>query len=238
MRSMIYLTASCAVCLAFSCLVTVDSAWAQGGNPPVNMAPAPQTPLGQPIYQTQQRVYPNTYGVFDLVRQATQYAETVRRDAISRQLQLKYGAATRSPIVASPYPRVGVYAPIGARATARAVNRAYRGGYPVLPLVSQYVFGGVLPDPSQPIGHTVTPTGPNGYVYDPLYSSDVAAARQPTLAPQPSLAIPRTETSGRTPQMVPVPTAPGNPAVESIPAPAAEPEAIPLPVPEGGPREF
>ena len=109
---------------------------------------------------------------------------------------------------------------------------AYRGGYPVLPLVSQYVFGGVPPDPSQPIGHSVTPTGPNGYVYEPVYSSDVEAARRPTLA------VPQTDTTGEHPGWFRCRRRTRNRLPSRFPRPAAQPEAIPLPVPEAGPREF
>jgi hypothetical protein len=91
------------------------------------------------------------------------------------------------------------------------------------PLVPGRVYGYPYVDRAeQPLGHKVIRTGPNGYVYRPVYPSDLVRKQAPTPAPEqpgPAQSVPE-------PILTP-------PALDG-----PNPEPIPAPPPESGPREF
>jgi hypothetical protein len=68
-------------------------------------------------------------------------------------------------------------------------------------------FDGAVP---QPWGHRVTPLGPNGYTYEPLYEP---------LLPLPAPAVPAIPPERPLPR-----AAPGRPPIEELPPPQASPE--------------
>lgn len=84
---------------------------------------------------------------------------------------------------------------------------AYPGGGKVVPVLPY--LNPSPPPVEQPVGHRKTWTGPNSYIYEPLYASDQPMEEEPIPAPSPE----------------PTPS-------ESIPTPPALPEAIPAPQPQ------
>ena len=194
--------------------------------------------------------FPKTYGPLDASRDAYQRAEKQRRAAIDRQLQSMEDTVWYSgvpgdngyrPSLESIYAYGGyVYGP--PRVFRRSERGAYRSPYrypyrypyypgPYVfepwPLVPGDIYGYPYVDRvEQPLGHKVIRTGPNSYIYRPVYASDLKPLESPI--PAPPQAQPRE----------PVPDA-GVPEVRQ-PAlvPPAVPEPIPAPPPEGGPREF
>jgi hypothetical protein len=211
---------------------------------------------------------PARYDSLDAGRDAYLRAEAQRREAIARQLAGNaYAPSHAFPL--GMYLRLGpVYAylpPAGRRAyaayappvvTAPPYGAPYSGyalrigPWPgVRAALSAYVDR--VP---QPLGHVVTPSGPNGYVYRPYYKEDLQP--QPPPGPPeaaivgPPPAQPRTVPPPPIPQPpaaqppLPQPPAVGPPqpapAAGMVPPPALPVaiEAVPAPRPENGPREF
>lgn len=170
----------------------------------------------------------HSFDALDAGRDAYQMAEAERRQATARQVQMVddmvwYSAAPSyrcplalefsyahprawrariGPVVVSAGPAV-----FGHHASLEALGSATVGpwgiyGYPHVERAAQ------------PLGHRVIVTGPNGYVYRPVYPWDL---KSPPPAPPP---------------VQPAPPAPAQPAE---PPP---PEPIPAPPAESGPREF
>ena len=201
------------------------------------------------------------YDSLDAGRDAYLRAEAQRREAIARQLAGNaYAPSHAYPL--GMYLRIGpVYAYLPS-AGARAY-RAYAS-----PIITSLPYGApsyatrigawpglrALLSPyadhvEQPLGHVVTPTGPNGYVYRPYYKEDLQrsaagltaeanppAAGVPANPPAPQVAAPQPPV----PQPpVPQPPAPAPAAANAPPAgqPAAA-ERVAAPQPESGPRMF
>lgn len=106
-------------------------------------------------------------------------------------------------------------------------GHAFPGGgevVPVLPYLSQNV-----PPVENPVGHRKTWTGPNSYVYEPIYASDPASReeRKRRADVHSELLAP-----GEVSAPIPRPAAPAPVPSETIPTPPALPEAIPTPSPE------
>ena len=149
-------------------------------------------PPGQPRFQKK-------YDALDAVRDAQQYAERKRRAAIDAQLRVirdvqEYSAALKASARRYPYGLDYRYAYPGRRAARRAWSYQRwhsRYGYPGVfepwPLVPGDIYGyPYTPRVEQPLGHKVIQTGPNSYIYRPVYESDLAQPkdnRQPTPAP-------------------------------------------------------
>ncbi len=143
-------------------------------------------PPGQPRF-------PKKYDAFDAIRDAQQYAERQRRAAIDAQLRVirnvqEYSAAVKASARRYPYGVDYRYAYPGRRAARRAWSyRGYPGVFEPWPLVPGDIYGyPYTPRVEQPLGHKVIETGPNSYIYRPVYESDLAQPkdnRQPTPAP-------------------------------------------------------
>ncbi len=137
--------------------------------------------------------FPKKYDALDAARDAQQYAERQRRAAINRQLEVirdvqEYSAAVRASAWRYPYSVDYRYAYPGRRAARRAWSRhGYPGVFEPWPLVPGDIYGyPYTPRVEQPLGHKVIETGPNSYIYRPVYESDLAKPkdnRQPTPAP-------------------------------------------------------
>jgi hypothetical protein len=222
---------------------------------PPPMAQSPLLPL----------LPPARYDSLDAGRDAYLRAEAQRREAIARQLAGNaYAPSHIYPL--GMYLRLGpvyAYLPPAGRWAYRAYapviitgppygapNYATRiGPWPGRPaLLSAYADR-----VQQPLGHVVTPTGPNGYVYRPYYKEDLQPkpplgppeAAVPWL-PAPQAAVPQPPVPQAAVPQPPVPQPPvpqpSPPApAAAIAPPAALPAAIemvPAPQPESGPREF
>ncbi len=177
------------------------------------------------------------YSPLDAADDSYQYAEQRRREAIARQVEMMEYA--RQPRVVVPVPYVDVTAlPVHPGAARRALRRAYSqslryphwpgygvvigaGPRPPLPYVGAMPY---YPPVRQPQGHERIWTGPNSYVYrpiypEPFYPAPTEAMRQPS-APW--------EQPGE-PQTQPTPAQPQTPT----PAPQIpEPPTAPLPGPQ------
>jgi hypothetical protein len=191
---------------------------------------------------------PAKYDALDAGRDAYLRAEAQRREAIARQLAGNaYAPSHIFPL--GMYLRLGpVYASM-----PPAGRRTYRTYAP--PIITPPPYGApnyatrvgpwlglrALLSPyaervEQPLGHVVTPTGPNGYVYRPYYKEDLQPKiplGPPEMAapwqPAPQAAVPQAA-----PQPPPAPAAAIAPPVA---LPAAM-EKVPAPQPESGPREL
>jgi hypothetical protein len=190
---------------------------------------------------------PNPDGAFsknlnslDAGREAYARAETRRREGIVRQLQsigemLWYSGVPgyfRDP------PSLGALYAYGSQRPLAARRLPGGGCYDVpqnpqanlfepWPLVPGDIYGyPYLDRVDQPRGHEIIATGPNGYVYRPIYGRDLPAPPPPAARP----ASPKPES----PQ--PIPPKPAEPAF--APPLVGGPEVIPAPPPTSGPREF
>ncbi len=206
-----------------------------------------QSPLPTPVP-------PAKYDSLDAGRDAYLRAEAQRREAIARQLAGNaYAPSHIFPL--DMYLRLGpVYAylpPAGRgayRAHAPAIITAPPYGAPYVTRIGPWpglraVLSPYADRVQQPLGHVVTPSGPNGYVYRPYYKEDLqpkpplgppeAAAAWPP-APQPPAA------QAPAPQPLVLPPLAAQPPVPQPPqpAPVAAIERVPAPQPESGPREF
>lgn len=172
------------------------------------------------------------YSPLDAANDSYQHAEQRRREAIARQVELVEYA--RQPRVAVPVPYVDVTAlPIHPGAARRTLRRAYSrslryphwsgygamigvGSRSPLPYVGAMPY---YPPVRQPQGHERIWTGPNSYIYKPIYPepfylAPTEATRQPSPPwersaepqSQPTFAQPKTPTP--TPQLPEPPTAP------------------------------
>jgi len=190
--------------------------------PPASGPPLPEARLPQ---------FPSTYSPLDAGWDAYERGEQQRRGAIDRQLQLHADLAWYYSLPGYwPYPPgletvySGTWGP-GLFGPRRAYRYRYpRYGYPTFepwPFVPGDIYGypyyGQVP---QPLGHKVIRTGPNGYIYRPVYESDLQPKEEPA--------------SGE-----PLAEGPG-PALSREPPSAREraPEPVPAPPPEDAPREF
>jgi hypothetical protein len=243
------------------CVVSSQAASAQQPAAP-EAIPVPPPMVQAPLLPL---LPPAKYDSLEAARDAYLRAEAQRREAIARQLAGNaYAPSHIFPL--GMYLRLGpVYAYLppagrwGYRAYAPPIVTAPPYGAPnyatrigVWPglraALSPYVDRA-----EQPLGHVVTPTGPNGYVYRPYYKEDLqpksplgppeAAVPWP---PAPQAAVPQAAApQAAVPQppvpQPPVPQPPAPPPVAAIAPPAALPAAIervPAPQPESGPREF
>lgn len=157
---------------------------------------------------------------------------------IDRQLQ-SIGQIAWQPGVPHYYwywhaPQPGaVYAAGGRRAAVRAWRQPYWYAYPPYPvfepwpLAAGVVYPYSFPYPfpyriGQPLGFKLIQTGPNSYIYRPVYESDLQPKQQPAVTPAQE--------------------APSQQTLEPVPAPGtssgAGPEEIPAPPAERGPQEF
>ena len=201
-----------AVAAVLLCSGIDNGAAAQDVSPGAQVVPAP--PAAEPIspYLPEQK-----YDLLQAGRDAYQTAEEERRRAIDRQLDVQeyarwFGTWTVPPVYAHPLPSVYAY-PL-----RRSVRRAYRGVYlgGVVPAITPWprVSVGVYGYPydrrvRQPIGHEKIWTGPNSYIYRPIYAE--RPAQVPAEVPTPATFEP--------PAVI---------AAEPVPAPPVEPS----------PREF
>jgi hypothetical protein len=227
--------------------------------PPEVQPPALPLPLPPPKYDS-----------LDAGRDAYLRAEAQRREAIARQL------AGNAYAPSHIFP-LGMYLRLGPVYTylPPAGRGAYRAYAP--PIVTSPPYGaanyatriGVWPGlraalsayadrVPQPLGHVVTPTGPNGYVYRPYYQEDLLP--KPPLGPREAAVLRPPAAQVTVPQNVaptppvpqppvpqpPVPQPPVPQPLAAAPAAAiAPPAALPAamekvsaPQPESGPREF
>ena len=207
---------------SFLCFTLRDSVGGEEQAPPGAKPPeASDRPLGEPQF-------PNTYGPLDASRDAYERAERERRKAIDRQLQLNEemvwystqpGYDRYPPSLATIY---GYGRGLrGRRAARRAVGPSYghgHYGYPSYaypsyaypqhaqwgvfepwPFVPGDVYGyPYLDRVEQPLGHKVIRTGPNSYIYRPVYESDLKK-ESPTPAP------PQIEPAEAVPEPIPTP---------------------------------
>jgi hypothetical protein len=206
---------------------------ATGQEPPAAKGNATQPPaveLAEPDF-------PSTYSPLDAGQDAYRMGEKERREGIARQLDLNHSMTWYSGVPGYRYPPSleSIYAypnPYAYPLTWRAVRRGAVAAYRTYPYAYRYypyphvfepwprVPGDIYGYPyvdrvEQPLGHKVIVTGPNSYVYRPVYPWDV----KPKQAPRPPSAASPT---------LPPPPSPNDPAAEPVPAPPAE----------GGPREF
>ncbi len=177
--------------------------------------------------------YPAQYDRLDAAWDSHQYAETRRRTAIDRQLEMNEAMVRRAEAAARAgavwgygpayppgwdYYLYGVYDRRASRAYRRHLRRSWRTPPPGF---NGHVWVGVHPwfelqygpyvdRVPQPRGHVKIYTGPNGYIYRPLYGPPAPAP--PT--PEPTPALP-------------------DPAQAAPQSPAPEGEIIPAPMPEG-----
>lgn len=191
-------------------------------------------PEGRPVPQGIPADRPSRiYSPLDAAADSHRLAEERRREAIDRQLEVIDRIRQQHALAAAGY--VDVTALPGYRAAARrALRRGYLPpipapwpghGVPVRPgTLPPGPYGGALryyPQVQQPIGHERIWTGPNSYIYRPLYPEPSQPGRQPTPAkPRPA--------ERPSPSDVPPPPQPDD--VPEIP----EPPVVPLP----GPREL
>ena len=227
-RGMILACLTSAVLLTAVSLASAENAASTG--PELITPPAGQPTEGKPSA---------TYDSLDAGRDAYQRAEAERRGAIQRQIESnRQVPGTADPLGYYPLRGIGpVYAVPLLRPARRAVwaYRNWESQYPysvyrppLLPLTPLPVDPrGALPGylgtyPSgdrvqQPLGHVVTPTGPNGYIYRPYYGSERgnqgAAPPANPPPPQPPEVNPPTDRSNLNPVPEPIPTPPaqGNP---------------------------
>lgn len=204
--------------------------------------------LGVPATQGMRSIM-ESYSSVDAAQEAYQRAEAQRAQSIHGQVQTeaRIGYYASRPAYAYPYaagvlgyapgavayggyaylPRRGVWAYRGPSYPYAALQLRVVGPPGIAPswsMLTNRLYS--LPYPSrvaQPSGHTITPTGPNGYVYRPAYGAPV-----PPAAVVPAVV-------GEQPAASPILEAPVvNPPVAV--APGAEP--IPTPPAEAGPMEF
>ncbi len=232
----------------------------QPGAPEAVLVPPPM--VGSPLLPL---LPPAKYDSLDAGRDAYLRAEAQRREAIARQLAGNaYAPSHIFPL--GMYLRLGpVYAYL-----PPAGRRAYQAYAPAIitapPYGAPYYAARIGPwlglraalSPyadrvQQPLGHVVTPTGPNGYIYRPYYKEDLQP--KPPLGP-PEVAVPWLPgpQSVAPQQAVPQPAAPQppvpQPPVPQLPLPSPEAtivppgalpaaiERVPAPQAESGPREF
>jgi hypothetical protein len=210
--------------------------------------------------------------------------ETARRQDIGVQLGLNdtmawyAGAPTFTPYPPDLESVYAFYPPRATREPVPAPIRAYRGypnggyvglapvsayarpGYPGVferwPLVPGDIWGfPYLKRVKQPLGNITIPTGPNSYIYRPVYAGDLTAKQPPPARPPMAEApLPEAPCPAPCPEPAPAPAqppaapfappappAPPEPPAAESPSdqPAPVPEAVPAPQPEiNGPREF
>jgi hypothetical protein len=161
------------------------------------VAPLPGTPppeLGQPDF-------PRTYGPLDAGRDAYERSERRRREQIDRQLQLQEDLVWWHSWPGSyryPPSQESIYAyppsePLPPRRVLKEPPRAYRsptyGGYSHVfepwPFVPGDIWGYPWIDRvEQPLGHKIIETGPNSYIYRPVYPSDLKPKEPAEASPQ------------------------------------------------------
>jgi hypothetical protein len=151
--------------------------------------------------------------------------EAQRRDAISRQLGLQEELRAWSGLPSRlfpgfrPYSLESIYAGLNTPAGAAAWGSP--DVFEPWPFVPGDIWGRQFDFATPtPLGHVVTPTGPNGYRYEPYYSWQLPTA--PRIVPS----VPRIVPPAATP---PAPT----PAVRQ-----SAPEELPPPSTSGEVREF
>ena len=225
--------------------------------------PMAQTPLAPELP-------PAKYDSLDASRDAYLRAEAQRREAIARQLAGNDYAPSHSfPL--GMYIRLGpVYAYLPS-----ADRRAYRSYAPAIITAPPYgapnyamrigpwpglraVLSPYADRVRQPWGHVVTPTSPNGYIYQPYYKEDLQPKPLPgppeasvPWPPAPQAVVPQAAPAQAVAPNPPVPQPPQPPPprppppppapAAAIAPPAASPvaiERVPVPQPESGPREF
>ncbi|MDZ7616053.1 MAG: hypothetical protein U1E05_03555 [Patescibacteria group bacterium] len=197
----------------------------------------------------QQSVEPDrpsqVYSPLDAANDSYEYAEQGRQEAIARQLELMEYARQPRVTVAVPYvgaPAIAVPPGAARRALRRAYSQSLRDPYwpgygvmigvgprPALPYVGAMPYS---PPVRQPQGHERIWTGPNSYIYKPVYPAPfypapTEAARQPA-SPWDRTSPPWDQPFE--PQVPPVPEQPRSPtpAAPRIP----EPPTAPLPGPQ------
>jgi hypothetical protein len=207
--------------------------------PPAQSAPA-ANPEAQPPLQPSSSLpsYSGTQAAADSYR----YAEQQRREAIDRQTSLNDQLSSHHWREAYPYnyyARFWVAPPANYRYPApRLEVRAYRG---IGASVSGAGYGSAalsyLGQAPRALGYVETWLGPNRYNYRPLYGPP--AANPPPGSQPAALAL-----SGSRVPPVPPPPQPEVVPPSAVPMiagpiqPAGEPEALPAPPPQSGPREF
>jgi hypothetical protein len=240
--------------------------------PPEAQLPPPSSTPPEAQLPPPSSTPPATYDALDAGRDAYLRAEAQRREAIARQLAgnayapshaFPLGTYLRIGPVYAYLPSAGVRAyrayaaPIVTSPPYGAPNYATRiGAWPGLrALVSPYADR-----VEQPLGHVVTPTGPNGYVYRPYYKEDlppsgagVAAEVIPPAAvvpvnppapqvPAPQVVVPHEGAAPQAPVPQPPIPQPPSPAPAAANAPhagsPAAAERVAAPQPESGPRMF
>jgi len=172
------------------------------------------TPVPTPNYGLQRQYRPDfTYGPNQAGWDSYQVGEQQRREAINRQAYL----SAHMPWYNAWISPAMTLQPVHAYRLRRAARRASRPGFapvlaPVLapwPVVRGYAYGyPYFPYVAQPLGHKRIQTGPNSYIYRPIYGGPVAGpgVHHP---PRPELSPPANST-------------PANPGPEVIPAPPVD----------------
>ena len=237
-----------AVCTLLGWLVAwsvCSAALAQDAPARAEVVPTPAASPTTAPAETPPQYRPDVeYGPLQAGRDAYNQAEQQRRWAIDRQLWLisdvrRYN--TWYPYVdryALPY--IYSYAPPRvARRVHKSLQRDWSGRvFTPWPQVPGDVYGyPYYPRIKQPIGHEKIQTGPNGYIYRPVYEEPPKAQQVPTpAAPSaPAPALPE----ARPPEPPPA-IPPAQPAPQPALIPPNQPPAEPIPAPPigPGPREF
>jgi hypothetical protein len=233
--------------VALSVLVVLGTTTVLMGQQVAPAVTTPATPAMRSILDTS--------GPVEAGQQAYQRAEAHRAASVAGQVQMQTPVASPAlaPATASYAPQAagvvgyvpGTVAAYGGYAyLPRRGVWAYRGlyGYPYPAVRVQVGPSGYAPSwsimanriPSypypgivdQPIGHVLTPTGPNGYTYRPVYPSNL----RPLAVP------PATQAPEASEQAAPAPVPPPSANPPAPASPTAEP--IPVPPAQAGPTAF
>ena len=162
------------------------------------------------------------YSPLDAGRDAHRWAEQQRRWAVERQRQVQSDVIERNTLARNPF--VDVTAAPGYRGVSRRYLRrmynyqtrvpvglpypVYRDPWTYDPVLGSFPY---YPLMRQPVGHRKVWTGPNSYVYQPIYANDNEDA-----APSQSVPTGSEATSRRTPPATP-PTEPDYPTADPGP---------------------
>lgn len=186
-----------------------------------------------------------TYGPLEAGQDAYQFAETQRRAALARQLETINQMTWWDTRLAGPgtvpslesfyaYPRSWRATRYG-QGTGPQNSSAYgddhgRNVFEPWPLVPGDIFShSQVERIPQPVGHEIVVTGPNSYIYRPVYPGETIPPRQKPLPGEVLLPPPP---SANPPAAMPPSSAARGPGEQPrLPMP-------PLPQPDGEPREF
>ncbi len=203
----------------FVALVVLGAAHAGLGDEPGAMPGASHFAQAGPADRSS-----DVYSPLDAAEDSYRYSEARRRAALDRQLEVLDRIRQGHAAAALPYLDVPAL-----RGYPGAPLRALRGGYaPPLPYPWPS-YGRVLPyypRVQQPIGHEKIWTGPNSYIYRPLYPEP--------FQPAPVDSVPQPAPPGHLPAPQPHPAPPVEPS--EVPRPPAPADVLEIPEPPDTPH--